>query len=109
MGKGWGRRSKGKSNNKKQVSAAEVRAAAAELAELAAQRQRRKDQAAGTAAKHTHVPQHDGRGGARQKLDTEAMSPRSKKRVERSTAPPDPHPTSPTPHIHDPNPTGRRG
>jgi hypothetical protein len=84
MGKGWGRRSKGKSNNKKQANAAEVRAAAAELAELAAQRQRRKDQAAGTAAKHTHVPQHDGRGGVRQKLDTEAMSPRSKKRIEKA-------------------------
>jgi hypothetical protein len=82
--KAAGRKVKGVSKNKKQANAAEVRAAAAELAELAAQRQRQKDRAAGTAAKPTHVPQHDGRGGTRQKLDTEAMSPRSKKQIEKA-------------------------
>ena len=68
MGKLNGR--KGISKNKEQVDAAAARAAAAELAQLASERQRQEPRADGTPMAPTHVPQKLGKGGgARQKVD----------------------------------------
>ena len=80
MGKLNGR--KGISKNKKQVDAAAARAAAAELAQLASERRRQEARADGTPMAPTHVPQKLGSGGgARQKVDLDAVSPRSKAKL----------------------------
>ena len=68
MAKGWGKRSKGRSNNKKQRDAADATAAAAELAELARSKRKRAGTDGGSPKRHKHMPQHIGRGGAREKL-----------------------------------------
>ena len=82
MGKLNGR--KGISKNKEQVDAAAARAAAAELAQLASERQRQEPRADGTPMAPTHVPQKLGKGGgARQKVDLDAVSPRSKAKIEK--------------------------
>lgn len=87
MGKGWGKRSKGRSKVKAQREAADTRAAAEELARLAQQRKRNADDN-GTTRKlpRTHEPHKVGCGGVREKLDVEEMTPRSKKRFEKARA-----------------------
>ena len=71
---------KARSKNKHQREAADDRQAADELAALAAERQRQENARAGL---HKHVPKAVGRGGKREKLDAEKLSPISKKKVER--------------------------
>ena len=80
---GWGRQSKGKSKNARQRAAADEAEAAAVLAEGAAKRKKAAHRAAGASPKHAHVPEALGRGGARDKIDTDKLTPRSKKKVER--------------------------
>jgi hypothetical protein len=83
MAKGWRRKTKGKSNHKGQRDAAEASRAAAELREFQRQRQRQQEERAGN-RKRTHVPDGDNRGGKRQKIDAEELTPRSKRKLEQS-------------------------
>ena len=79
MGKGWGKRSKGRSKNKKHRDAADAAAAAAELAELARKRKRTGGTDGSASKRHKHVPQKLGRGGHRQKLDVKQLDSPSRK------------------------------
>eukprot|EP00966_Prymnesium_polylepis_P209057 4843126-Prymnesium_polylepis.1 len=69
---------KGVTKNKKQREAKAVNKAAAELAGLSAKRK-----AHAGSSKPTHVPQPLGRGGVRSKIDTDKVSPNSKKKIEK--------------------------
>ena len=71
---------KGKTKNKKQRAAAEAAEGAAILAAGARKRKRDEEAAAGL---RTHVPEALGAGGARTKINTEELSPNSKKKVEK--------------------------
>ena len=77
------RKVKGVSRNKKQVIAAEVRAAATELAELASKRKRSSGEGGNSPKRTKHVPQKVGRGGFREKLDVDKLDSPSRKQIER--------------------------
>ena len=87
MAKGWRNTSKGKTKDKKQAAAAEANEAARRLAELAKERekrQREQDRDSGGSPPETHEPEHNGRGGKRQKLDVNKLSPNSRRTIEQA-------------------------
>ena len=73
MGKGWGKRSKGRSGNKEQRDAADNRAAAEELAELARKRKRGDGINGSSPKRQKHIPQKLGCGGPREKLNVDEL------------------------------------
>ena len=81
MAKGWGNKSKGRSGNKAHRDAAEESRAAAELRELQRQRQQQQEAREGI-TKKTHKPSRMGSGGRQEKIDTEELTPKSKRRIE---------------------------
>ena len=81
MKKGWRNRLKGKSHNAKQRAAAENRRVAAEAATEAYEAQRAQEAADGASPLRAHVPEKVGKGGMRQKVDTDKLTPRSKTRL----------------------------
>ena len=81
MAKGWRKKTKGKTRHKGQREAAEESRAAAELRELQRQRQQQQEARDGI-TKKTHKPSGTGSGGRQEKIDTDQLTPRSKKRIE---------------------------
>ena len=75
---------KGSNKNAKQVSASELRDAAAVLKSASAKRKRDGDAAGTSPKRHKHVPQHIGCGGAREKLDVNKLDSPSRAQVERN-------------------------
>ena len=76
------RKVKGRTKNKKQRAAAEAAAERADLEAAAEALQRAQAARDGSSVPRTREPTHNGRGGKRQKLDTDGMSPRSKAKIE---------------------------
>ena len=77
---------KGRSKNKKQRDAADARAAAEGLAELARKRKRASgtaDSSGSSPKRRKHVPQQIGRGGYREKLDVNQLDSPSRRLIER--------------------------
>ena len=82
MGKTTLNSRKGVNKNKKQREASEVAAVVAAIRALKARRQNRCGSGSGSStARHRHVPQKIGRGGARQKLDVDVLDSPSRTQV----------------------------